>query len=492
MIIALENASQAIALYIHDCLLNDHPFKWRSYYAESFSLNLLSMSGLLEKKCKEKLLIRYERMDKTDPEFHWEFNNYALLCYVRTTNDLSVGKYLTPLHFKNTPCTNWTLLRSNARLLAGAETDRAIKEAKRKIRGYQLRSGLILDDPGVRSFQYHCFSLAMIAEIYGETGDTYFLDSFVRGLNFIRQFVLSNGDTLYVGRGQEQSFGYAALIYALSLGMKYLEDKSINADLRVVSEFVLSFQRKDGSFPLVMNDAAPKTVHEEISRNRNLPGWYPYNNYYDYLAFMGYFLAKSLVVLASVPLQSSIRKNVMLYQDSDFKKMSTFTYEAVVARAGGYWTNDLAMPYLVSRNHSLMPCYGGEQFAESIYGVEGLPMPFNYYFNISMRTKRLFVSLLFGKKMVAVSMFGIMIRSFEFDENGITITTRIWSYLKMCHTYLFKHSISQIGDKRLEDDYLVVSSDRSMEYDSLQYSASGPLKRFRVSGRKHSIGIHLK
>jgi hypothetical protein len=481
-----------LSQFLDDQVAVDGLAGMRTFYAETFSLCFFALRKSLSDHTRRTLLSRYETLDKNDSEFHWEFNNYALIEYRSISGDHEVLKYLKPLRFKGTECTNWTLLRSNARIIAGDNRKQALQQAKIRIKRFQLRTGLILDDPGVRSFPYHCFSLAMIAEIYFETRDAYFLESFESGLNFIRRFILSNGDTLYVGRGQEQSFGYAALIYVLSLGAKYLEDGSTIADLRTVCDFVLSFQRKDGSFPLVMNDSAPGSVLEEISKNRNLPGWYAYNNYYDYLAFMGYFLAKSLVVQASIPTQSVVRRTARSYQDSDFKKTVTSSYEAVVARPGGYWTNDLPMPYLVSRNHSLMPCYGGEQFAESVYSTEGLPLPFNFYFKVSLRTGRLFASFLRGDKIIAISLLGIMVRRFEFDEHSVTVTTSVWSYLKMYHTYLFNHSVSQPTDKRLEDDYLIVSSDQAMEYDSTQYSASGPLKRFRVSGRTHRIRIHLK
>ena len=136
---------------------------------------------------------------------------------------------------------------------------------KNIINKYQLKSGFILDKNDDKSFQYHCFSMAMIAEIYEETRDIYFKNSFLKGVNFIRNFILASGETLYIGRGQNQSFGYGALIYILSLGYKYTDDKTLLGDLEKVSQFLIQFKQDDGSFPLIMNEVKSNIPNIENS-----------------------------------------------------------------------------------------------------------------------------------------------------------------------------------------------------------------------------------
>ena len=47
----------------------------------------------------------------------------------------------------------------------------------------------VKDEKPVKSFQYHCFSSSMIAEIYSKTNDGYFLNSFLKSVDFIRKFI---------------------------------------------------------------------------------------------------------------------------------------------------------------------------------------------------------------------------------------------------------------------------------------------------------------
>ena len=120
--------------------------------------------------------------------------------------------------------------------------EKAKNTARNKIKRFQLGSGLILDDPGVKSFQYHCFSIAMIGEIYISTNDKIFLKSFSKGIDFILNFILPNGCTLYIGRGQEQSFGYGALIYILSLYFKFFNDTKTISYINIIFNYLQKFK----------------------------------------------------------------------------------------------------------------------------------------------------------------------------------------------------------------------------------------------------------
>lgn len=477
MIQKVENTAYKIASFIASWLSDKPNFECRSFYGETFSLALLQKTKLLDDITKLKLLNAYDNLDKTDSKFHWEFNNYALLDYYTNTKDLLIDRFLKPIKFKNTPCTNWTLLRSNARLMAGVDTLLAIKESKTKIQKFQLNSGLILDDPGVKSFQYHCFSMAMIGEIYEQTNDVYFYNSFLNGVEFIRHFILSNGETLYIGRGQNQSFGYGVLLYILALAYKFTNDKTILGDIELVIGFLSRFQREDGSFPLVMNEVETSIPKLVDMQNPEFAGWYPYNNYFDYLPFMGFFIAKAFETLNDLDTSVIEYTKQKDYRDSDFIKLVNPGYEAVLSKPGGYWTNDLPIPYIVTNGKNLTPCYGGEQFQKSLYTLKGIPLPYCNSINKSIRWHS--KSWFFGNTLWLLSPLGIMKREFLYDDELVEIKTKIYSFFDFQHIYLF-----------LDDDRSICNEVDNMILERYEYSANGKLKMY--SDIKNSAVIKIR
>lgn len=474
----LASLTNKICTFLQNRLAEREDLGCRSFYSESFSLSLLNRAGVLDDAAKAKLLAAYEALDHLHPEFHWEFNNYAFLDYLQRSSDQRVAPYLNPLRFKNTPCTNWTLLRSNCRLAAGTQKALAVAEAKEKIDSRQLDSGLILDDPGVKSFQYHCFSMAMIAEIYAHTGDGFFLESFYKGLRFIRNFILSNGEALYIGRGQKQSFGYGSLIYICALGYRYTSDPELLGDIQRITSFIMQHIREDGSLPLVFNGLEHEIPKVVDMKSPEYAGWYPYNNYFDYLAFLGLFLHKSLEILADSPSEAATFRQPAGYRDKDFLKVVIEQYEAVISRPGGYWTNDQPIPYVVSRGSVLTPCYGGEQFQESLYSLKGIPLPFCAPLQRSIRWRSL--SWLDDKGFWLVSPLGTMRRRFFFEKERITIDTQIFSLLPFRHYYLFSSSQTSVCEN-LDD----------LTFEGTQYSASGPLSLFSSRGRRSTVVLKV-
>lgn len=475
----LYQLSDGITSFIMTWLSDKQNFECRSFYGETFSLALLNRTGVLDETLKRKLLSAYELLDKNDSQFHWEFNNYALLDYYQHSHDKTVETYLKPLHFKNTPCTNWTLLRSNSRLKSGIDTDIAISEAKEKIVKFQLPSGLILDDPGVKSFQYHCFSMAMIGEIYEQTDDSYFFDSFIRGVEFIRHFILSNGEALYIGRGQNQSFGYGALIYILALAYRYTQDRTLLGDIDLVLVFLSIFQREDGSFPLVMNNLEKEIPQVVDMRDPQFAGWYPYNNYFDYLPFMGFFLAKASTILSNLDKSELCYKAREPYHDNEFVKTVTEYYEAVLSRPGGYWSNDLPIPYIIADSKNITPCYGGEQFQSSLYNLKGIPLPFCELLKKSIRWRS--HSIFLRNTLWLISPLGIMRRKFAFKDKLIEITTNLFSPLPFKHLYLF-----------LDDRKIFCDDVTEMTFEGYEYSASGRLKKFSYNKMTSIIRIKIE
>ena len=357
------------------------------------------------------------------------------------------------------------MLRSNVRIRAAVDAEAGNREAKIKLRRMQNPSGLILDDPGVRSFQYHCFSAAMIYEIYQETKDPFFLESFSRAVSFIRHFILPNGDTLYVGRGQQQSFGYASLIYILSALYALTGDRFVLGDLVTVARYVTSYARLDGSLPLVLGGGEEPLPHpNNPHQDPKYLGWYAYNNYFDYLPFAGLFLRKSAELLMSVKVGAPGCINQEPYRDPDFMKVISGQTIFVISRAGGYWANDLPVPYVYSGGRARTPCYGGEQFGESIYSLKGIPLPVRSS-GCSLRWKAL--SFFVRDMMVVISPLGVLFRRYEFAEDRIAIRNCLLSPFRLKDHYLF-----------LIDNGINLRSEYPLIPAGQEHSASGRLRVF--------------
>lgn len=449
--------TDGIAAYVADYLADREDFGMRTFYGEAFALALLTKTGRLNAALEAKLLNTFQNKDRSDTQYHWEFNHYGML---------EAGQLTGHLIFKHTPCTNWTLLRSNVRIAAGVDVDTARVEALAKLRRRQRPSGLILDDPGVRSFQYHCFSAAMIYEIYGKTHEDVWLYAFKRAVEFIRRFILPNGDTLYVGRGQQQSFGYASLIYILSAYFALTGDRSALGDLTRVAEFLMQSTDTDGSLPLVVGASKEPLPHSNTPQcDTRYSGWYAYNNYFDYLPFAGVFLKKATDILSRAPVAIPVFDAQRPYRDVDFLKIVCGETIAVVSRPGGYWANDLPMPYVYSGGRARMPCYGGEQFGHSIYTLAGLPLPM--LGKTSMRRRA--ISFFVGNVLVVVSPLGVLLRRFEVSEGRVCLRNKIISPFQLQDRYLFL------------SERPVIRSHYELTAVAPVYSASGELHAYEAA-----------
>lgn len=469
----LQNSIAGIHSFLKKWIVTHKGFQCRSFYGETFTLAFFALIGEKSEKVTNILKDEFFKLDTKNPEFHWEFNRYALNEYQKLSGD----QICKLDQFKGTPCTNWTLLRN--RLVYNPE------EVKNKINEMQLSNGLILDDPEVHSLQYHCFSLALIIEIYEEQKDPFLLQAFEKGVTFIRSMILSNGDTLYIGRGQQQLFGYAALIYILSKATLYFNDSSLFAHLEQVIHFLSQFQRKDGSFPLVLREGETEIPKKADVKNPAFSGWYPYNNYFDYLPFAGYFLAKAATSIKP----ESICYSPNSFFDGMFQKVVKPNYQAVLAKPTGYFSNDLAFPYLVSNGKTLTPAYGGEQFEESLFSPLDLPLPYFPDWGRGMRWKSR--AIFQRNRLIMFSPLGVMIRDFTFSDAEIEVKTRILSPFKVRQQYLFFESIEQDSACSLSDHRLTIVSNKPLEYERKAYSASGPLKLFSCRGKLHQLKVKV-
>jgi hypothetical protein len=455
--------------YLQEIIDNDEFLKFRSFYGDSFSLCLMKREAKLNSKTKEKLISRYRDLDKEDSEFHFEFNNYAFFDVFQ--EDKEMMKEIFPLKFKNTSCTNWTLLRNCTKLKLNKDDQDIIKETKEKLEFAQDSSGLILDDPGVKSFQYHCFSAAMIGEIYFLTKDEYFLKSFNSAVSFIRNFILPNGKALHIGRGQEQTFGYGALVYILSLSYKINQDSTCLSNIKNILNLLQSEQREDGSIPLVIGAKEPHPAYLVSMSDEKYCGWYPYNNFYDYLPFMAFFLSKANTILKELGVSSlnSVKQSEIEYRDSNFIKVVRKEYTAIISKAGGYWSNDQVTPLIYSKGEILSPVYGGEQFQESLYSSIDLGVPFVKGTKLSLRFKS--KSFFWKNCLFLFGPLGLYIRRYDFKESSIVMKDIAFSFLPLRNTiYSFNESSKNMN----------VSINRKSYSEKISYSASGKLKLLQI------------
>lgn len=478
--------SNEVADYLATYLLKHKGFVLRSFYGESFSLNLLARANKLTPELTHILLSEYERKDKKDPEFHFEFNNYAFLDYGLKFNDEKMKALISPLVFKGTSCTNWTLLRANVRLMLNSSDSIALTEWNEKL-SMQEESGLILDDPGVKSFQYHCFSAAMLGEIYLKNPNEKLRSSFIKAVSFIRHFILEDGSALYIGRGQQQSFGLGVLVYLLALAYKINQEASLLSEINVVLNYLEKFKRQDGSFPLVFNGNEPRNPQNVKMDREEFCGWYPYNNYFDYLPFFAYFLSKAAELLKDVNESSSEIHVLKSYSDKDFHLIAEKKYAAILSRPGGYWTNDLPFPLIYYNGRFQTPMLGGEQFQRSLYSLQQLSMPTTTWKSLSWR--KFGRGWWSGNSLIWISIFGVMIRKFDFNTNEIHVRHFSLYWFPSTQNISFLYDLKKVGAKEYQAGDISCYFSSEIDNEATGYSASGKLK---VVQFKMNVSIRLE
>lgn len=239
----------------------------------------------------QKSLNHLVQQDKSSPNYSWEFVVYALQA-AKTSGTVQLPDCLNDYREKGTRMFNWYLLRTLNKRLCGRynAADHLKLFIASKI--FQQSSGLILDEFQTRSLQYHAFCLFVLAELIEITPQNPWLKNwFLKGIEFSLQQILSDGTSLYLGRGQEQIFGYGALIYSLEYchtKLRPIDENKLNA----VNTRVLNFQRPDGSFPLVLRHREAEVPNAKFSAEPP-GGWYGYNTLFDYQPFLAYCLLKA-------------------------------------------------------------------------------------------------------------------------------------------------------------------------------------------------------
>ncbi|THB65906.1 MAG: hypothetical protein D6B27_07625 [Gammaproteobacteria bacterium] len=256
-------------------------------YAFTLLAALQYEADLNKNELAQKALALYEKQSKPQKIFSWEFTTFAINLSATLTKEQRILD-LCAYKAKGTRMINWALLRQLNKVYTGKDSI---------VTGFILRiikllfttsDGQILDEFYTRSLQYHAFCLFVLTELDKTGRYPWVSDWLIRGCRFSNKMILNDGTALYIGRGQEQIFGYGALIYALEYVDKHYKQK-FESSIEKVWHHVSSFQREDGSYPLVLRSY--QAEHGDISYDSDKPhGWYSYNTLYDYQPFLAYCL----------------------------------------------------------------------------------------------------------------------------------------------------------------------------------------------------------
>ncbi len=227
--------------------------------------------------------------------YHWDFKNYAFIeTYLKVRDKLAPEERksweIGIKHWNqntNNPLTNWLAMRAYANLMRYRTFGNFIDKIKfwnwqRRMEKARQNDGCYDDYRNQsRPIQYHVFTLALIHRIWLLDKSRRLQKHFLEGVKYFSQFIDPDGCFNYLGRGQEQNFGYAVAIYSLEAAsqMDIFEKKFYRYMLEKVWEYFVSFQKND-HFPLVLND---RPDEEKF-------GWYDYHHLTVYNAFVGAWL----------------------------------------------------------------------------------------------------------------------------------------------------------------------------------------------------------
>lgn len=466
---------------VHDCLkgfivteLETHNLNQRTFYAETYLLAWLKGAGALTPKAEDFLISRYKNKDQNHISFHFEFNHIAAWEYQLKDGRQEFSTDFKSLRFRGNSTANWSLLRALVKYKVNRDHS-AIGEMKAIIDKFQIKSGLILDDKNVNSFQYHCFSMSLILEMYLLSGEESLKENFLRALSFISKMIMPNGEALYVGRGQNQIFGYGPLIWSLLVGYKMTGNQSWLAQSKLVLGYLARHQHKNGRFSLVLTNLEERFEGDIDLSDEKRFGWYAYNNLFDYLAFLGFYLHRALVELSELKPHVINDYSPEDYKDDHYELRVHKKYIAVMARPGGAWTNDLPVPYIFHRglNRSVTPFYGGEQYWKSLYDLKALPYPVLKFGNWHLRKRGLSFKIPGG--WLWLTPLGGLLRKYIFTPDAVTVQSCLLSLPVFNDVFFLDAKSQKITDRIVESDGVRVEFQRPVDSIGVRFSAKGPM-----------------
>lgn len=455
-----ERITTGIADFTADALLSNGNFPTDTYYGEAYACDLWWRKGASYALPLERTLQAIGdwedaagRLRKTN-RFVWEFIVHAL--YPMSGDRPDVQGLLDRWHPIAASVTNYRLLRYLANFRTGRRSrlHSSITAAWAVWHPPASRfefpsdwSGVIKDRHQQYSLQYHAFSTALLHEFWTETGIGHFRRRFLKAADLLMDMTLPNGDVCYVGRGQEQIFGQASVFYVFAAAyhltgqVTYLE----HADL--VLAYLERHTRPDGSIPLILNEREEGYPLErpDITRTEFF-GWYVYNDYFDYLPMCGAMLARATPLLSSSDAAYTRRRRSP--KSPQFRIVRKEKYTAALSRPYQDRNNNLALPYICLDRESVSPCFGGEQYAPSIYRLEALPLP---YIEAEGVDRKLFLQDECRYRWEGLTLVGQgpglkHLRRFAFEAEGYVLEDSIavdpslastWSGAELVWNYLF-------------------------------------------------------
>ena len=398
-VLAMQTAAHQIAVWLAQ-QTSAEGFPARTFYGEAFALWLWQFfPGEFEAAAARLRPIALRQLNRQDVAAHPEFNAWAWFHMAQKTQEPLPG--LPPLN--NTPNSNWLLLGTLVRLLWLKQPNlgQLRRHTRLLLTMQQQADGLIRDDrlisrrlpipfpygriaplrlqkmPHLQklSLQYHCFSLILLHEIYEQTGWDFVKTAVRRGHQAIGQFILANGDTLYLGRGQQQIFGYGSLLYFLATQTS-AGNQAAAVQLHHVWDFVQQFQQADGRFPLVLRHGEMGFPNEVDTRDPRWLGWYSYNNLFDYLPFFGVQLVRAAQRQPEFAQPRATIQQPSFQLTPNFAFVRQPSWQMTLAAPGGALSQDQPTPYLCLHGRSVLPCFGGEAGDDQPYRLTMLPLPY--------------------------------------------------------------------------------------------------------------------
>ncbi|MBO6560597.1 MAG: hypothetical protein JJ959_08670 [Nisaea sp.] len=319
--------------------------------------------------------------------YHWEFIRFALADLFRSGSTAGFANSRDVLGrpgFVGNRVANWMLLRSTVRVMEGQPAGAWLGRLERRIAlsHYQQPGGFIEDQRGAPTQQYHAFMTALLGYQIAVLGEPsrFLRDRFAAALQALQRTALHDGEVNAVGRGQFQSFGYAAACLALAFGLKLgLAAPGAETLLGAVLDRLEAAACPDGTLPLMIDGTDARTAVEPAPAHphQDRIGWHSYNNDADYLAFSGAVLKLAAEQLEGftpsprpepLPGEDSLKDGIRVFRNPAYSAIVTLPHAGLTAAQ--------PLPYIVTASGARpLPAYGGEKLPGSIYGALAHPLP---------------------------------------------------------------------------------------------------------------------
>ncbi len=282
--------AEKILDYLHSNLdiAKGYPSKTSWGYAMTYLAGKVSKT-LTGDELAEKSLKFLLMQNTKDKNYPWEFIVFALkeTDLIRSQKIRHEG---TNLKKKGTTVLNWRLLHIYNKIQFKKFNILDEIFLRLLIKIHQKPYGLLMDEYLTRSLQYHNFSVLILLKIFEKNKKLRWLEEkIIIAIDFSLSNIMSDGTSQFIGRGQEQIFGYASLIAALKI-FENIFNKDLDKEINLLVNKVYYHQREDGFIPLVLRTENLENSIQYYSENETPSGWYSYNSSFDYLPFLSYCL----------------------------------------------------------------------------------------------------------------------------------------------------------------------------------------------------------